>query len=159
MVTFEDIKNVPLFAGLDEQALAALAPKLQLLRLPKGTFLYNQNTVEPTLYIIKEGVVRLTTGDTGKGAPQTVGILRSPEFLGELSLIDGQAPVTAAEVIKEAQIIVLRKPDFETFLEANPPAGYSIYLLLAKEICARLRKLNDEFIDMTKFVWEMSAKI
>ncbi len=158
MVDQESIRTVPLFADLDEQGLAALSQIVQLVTCKKGDFLFDETTPEPPLYIIKEGAVRLAERVRGS-KKQTLAVLHAPEFLGELSLLDGKPTLASAEAIKDAQLWVIKRTDFERFLETHPGAGYLILKGLAKKICATLRHIDEEFIYMIKFVWELGAKI
>ncbi len=158
MVDQESISTVPLFAGLDKQGLAALAQIVQLITRKKGDFLFEETAPEPPLYIIKQGAVRLTERVKGSKR-QTLAILHAPEFLGELSLLDGKPTLFSAEVIKDAQLWVIKRADFEQFLKTYPGAGYLILKGLSKKICATLRHIDEEFIYMIKFVWELGAKI
>ena len=158
MVDQESIRTVPLFAGLEEQDLNALSKLVELADYEKGTFLFDEATQEPSLYIIKEGAIRLSERVRG-GRGQTLAVLHAPEFLGEISLLDGGPALASAQVIRNSRLWVISKPAFERFLESNPQGGYLILKGLASNICATLRRMDEQFIDMIKFVWEMGAKI
>jgi len=53
------LRGVPLFAGLDEGALQALARAGQICRVPKGQLLFSQSDSSEAFYIVRSGCIAI----------------------------------------------------------------------------------------------------
>lgn len=158
MVDKNSISGIPLFSEINEQYLDVLTQLIHPIELKKGEVVFDEKNISQHLYIIKDGVIRLTGRIKGEER-QTLAVLRASEFFGAIPFVDNKLPLGSAEVIKDAQLYVIRKVDFDRFLETNPQCGYIILRRLAKSVCSTLRQMDEEFIDMLKFLWGMGAKI
>lgn len=55
------LKTVPLLKSLEDDNLEYLADNLKEIKLPKYSFLYKMNEVSDQLFILKEGIVKIST--------------------------------------------------------------------------------------------------
>ncbi len=55
------LKNVPLLKSLDDENLDYLVANIQELKLSKYSFLYKMNEVADQLFILKEGIVKISS--------------------------------------------------------------------------------------------------
>jgi uncharacterized membrane protein len=78
-----------------------------------------------SLYVVRSGVVELFfKNDTGERITlETVG---PGQFFGEISLLDGGARTTAAEVKEDLEALVIDRGDLEDLIGASPRAAMSL---------------------------------
>jgi hypothetical protein len=84
------LRNVPLFRGLSQNHLGAIAKYTDAFQARRGTALTKQGQHGQEAFVIVDGKARVEVG--GK----TVAKLGAGDFIGELSLIDGK-PRTARQ--------------------------------------------------------------
>lgn len=130
----ELLRGVPLFAGLAEEALEAVAAIATERDVDAGTVLTHEGRQEGYFFVIATGTVRIERDGV------TLNTLRDGDFFGEISLLDG-GPRTADAVAESAcQLLVMTYQRFHQLLDGAP----EIRLAVFEEVGRRLRKLDDE---------------
>lgn len=73
--------------------------------IPAGTFLFRQDDVATTAYLVQKGKIRVTKEQDG----QTVelGVIEAGEIVGEMALLMEKRHSASAEVMEDANVIVL----------------------------------------------------
>lgn len=137
MVTF--LATVPLFDGAPERALEIAAGAVQSRRLDDGSVLFQEGDVGEALYILKEGLVKLSKVDL-EGHEKTLAILRPPEFFGEMALLGERSRSATAVTLGKTHVLVLYGDDFERLMNTYPRISWNVTTTLAK----RLRGMDDE---------------
>lgn len=105
-------------------------------RFPAGTILFTEGQPGVEMYVIQAGKVRLSR--RVRGEPQLLAILPPGEFFGELAIINNRQRSATAEVIEDAQLLVLDAQMFEALVRGNA----EIALRLIKRLAARLDHAN-----------------
>ena len=82
------LKTIPLFIGMDDDELAAIAGIMDEQHFRPGQIIFNADQLGGTLYIIQAGQVELSIIDDD-GEKLVLEVLESGDFFGELSLLDG----------------------------------------------------------------------
>jgi CRP/FNR family cyclic AMP-dependent transcriptional regulator len=113
------LRGVPLFAGLDEGALQALARAGQLCRVPKGKLLFCRSDPAEAFYIVRSGCVAILL-DSPDGRELVINEMRSGDGFGELGLITGQPRSTGAMACEASQVLAFSRDDFLALLESQP---------------------------------------
>ena len=85
----EILRQVPLFAELDTEALALLAARLRRRKLPGGTPVVYKGDPSGALYLIVSGRVKVHQATTS-GDEVILDVKGPGDFFGEMSLLDGQ---------------------------------------------------------------------
>ncbi len=129
-MTVDLLRRVPLFAGLDEQALAGLAAHLRRHTFRRGTMLFHKDQPGDALYVIESGGVRLFVPTEG-GEELTVEIAGPGEVFGELALLDGQPRSASAEAIDETVAYTMGREAFQQALAAAPGLAAALLELLS----------------------------
>lgn len=127
------LRNVPLFAGLSDQELEALAESLGRRTFPRGMIIYHEGSPGDTLYIIESGQVRIfLLSDSGQEI--SVNIYGPGDVFGEMSLLDG-LPRSAGVVAMERTVaLTLHREDFLHHLEASPHMARGILEVLSRRL-------------------------
>jgi CRP-like cAMP-binding protein len=132
------LRQVSIFEGLDEQAIARLASSLKPSEFSKDTVIVGQDDQGDSLYIIQEGRVKVVLyGESGREVILT--IFRAGDFFGEMSLLDGEPRSANVIALEPTRALVLSREDFARHLAEAPGTA----LKVLEEMCKRLRHADD----------------
>lgn len=139
----DDLRHVPLFAGLPEKSLNDLGRVSIQRSYPDGHVLCSEGDPGELLYVILSGEVRVSRL-TADGREIVVAVVQAPGSLGELSLIDS-APRSATLTTQGAVTVrLIPRPAFLHLLSEQPTLRDAILQRLA----AMLRNANQLHVDM-----------
>src|SRR3972149_6282495 len=113
------LRSVPLFAGLSDRSLAALARAGRIQRLPKGKTLFNQTDPAEAVYVGRSGCVALLLS-AADGRELVINEMRAGDCFGELALVTGQPRSTGAMAREASEVISIPRQAFLAELEAEP---------------------------------------
>lgn len=129
------IRNIPLFSGLNEDALEGIIKLATKRTFAKNAVIINEGDETDSLYLISSGKVKIILSDED-GKEIIISILNAGDFFGELSLID-EEPRSACVVTMDAcQFSIITKLDFTRFLHTNPEVTTNLLKVLSKRIRA-----------------------
>ena len=138
VITLEELRSVPLFASLDDQAAGELRDLLELREVPGGTTLFRLGDTGDSMYLIESGRVRISLKDAD-GSDVTLAELAGGDFFGEMALLDGKPRSADTTVIEDAFFAVLSRDNFLKFVRSNP----DVALKMLSAITHRLRKTDE----------------
>src|SRR6266704_5062151 len=118
----EVLKQVPLFALLDEEETAVLAGQVELKKFAARQRIWKIGDPGGQAYVMVSGAVRVTTVDDDH---QEV-IVDQPaagEFFGFASMLDQTPHQTGAVAVEETVCIEVDRKDIAVLLERKPMAG------------------------------------
>jgi len=127
-------RRVPLFAGLADDALEAIAGIATERDVEAGTVLTHEGRQEGYFFVIASGTVRIERGG------RTLNTLRDGDFFGEISLLDGGPRTADAVAESPCQLLVMTYQRFHQLLDAAPEIRTGVF----EEVGRRLRKLDEE---------------
>jgi len=137
-MTLEALRSVPLFASLDDDAARYLRSLLSDKRVPQNTRLFRQGDKGDAMYLIESGRVRISIRDE-EDQEVILAELAQGDFFGEMSIIDGRQRSADANVIDDAQLAILSREAFLTFVRSNPDVALEILSALTD----RLRRTDE----------------
>src|SRR5262245_4486893 len=139
MTTYVDcLKNVPLFSELDDEELQQLASVVREHHYKKHTTIVHVDDPGGALYILKNGLVKITLEDQ-HGYEMILRILYPTDFFGEMSLLDGM-PRSATVIAQEpSEVLTISREHFLSIIEHAP----RILLKMAAVLSKRLRQTNE----------------
>jgi ATP-binding cassette subfamily B protein len=111
------MRVVPLFAGMDEAALAALAGRLRLERLDAGQDVVRTGEPGDRLYVIGHGRAEVILDQEGWERP--VAILDEGDFFGESALLTGEPRTATVRTVVPSDLYSLERGDFVALLERD----------------------------------------
>lgn len=114
----------------------------RIVELPRDRVIIEAGETGRTLYILLEGLVKVTTG---KDEAEEILALRLPgEHFGEMSLLE-DAPTSANVVAAENSILfALERKSLEGVLAGTSPLALKFYRAFVKTLSQRLRKATAE---------------
>src|SRR5215471_11351652 len=131
----EVLKQVPLFALLDEEELAVLAAQLNLTKFAARQRIYKRGETAIRAYVILSGAVRISTVDEDQ-QEVVVDQPRAGEFFGFASMIDQTPRQTSALALEETVCVEVERNDIIVLLQRKPPAGVDLLAALGRQIHA-----------------------
>jgi CRP/FNR family transcriptional regulator/CRP/FNR family cyclic AMP-dependent transcriptional regulator len=138
------LKKVPLFAKLNDPDIAQIADQCIRRECPKEQVILVEEEVGQTLFILLKGTVKVTrTSDEGREVIIT--ILKSGDFFGELSLIDGKGRSATVVAMEDSELLTLRRAEFLAMLERYPVIAVEMMRVMAD----RIRKADAQIENLT----------
>jgi uncharacterized membrane protein len=128
----ETLRQVPLFALLDDDEIAVLASQVEVQTFAPRQRIYSVGEGGGRGYIVVSGGVRVITVDEDQ---QEV-VVDQPavgEFFGFASMLDQTPHQTCAEASEEAVCIEVDRHDIMVLLERKPHAGMDMLAVLGKQ--------------------------
>ena len=129
------LRNVALFALLDDEELAVLAGQVELKRFAARERIYKIGNRSGPAYVLVSGKVRVTTVDDDQ---QEV-VIDEPtpgEFFGFASMIDETPHQTGAIALEETVCIEVERRDITVLLQRKPLAGIDMMTVLGRQFHA-----------------------
>ena len=112
------LQNVPLFAMLPEDQLAALTTVLRRKSFARGETIIAAGDVTDSLYVVISGKLKVIIGDkTGREVILTM--LSPGEYFGEMVPIDDSTRSASVIALDPGELLVLSKGDFRKCLADN----------------------------------------
>jgi CRP-like cAMP-binding protein len=131
----EILRQVPLFALLDDEEVAVLAEQVELAHFAPRQRIYKINDPGDQAYVMVSGAVQVTTVDEDH---QDV-IVDEPgrgEFFGMASMLDQTPHQTNAIALEETTCLRIDRNDILVLLQQKPHAGMDMLTVLGRQFHA-----------------------
>jgi CRP-like cAMP-binding protein len=130
----DDLKRVPLFEGMTERAIAAIAVLATEQSVADGEAIVVEGDPGDAFYLLVEGRVDVTS----HGEP--IRRLGAGDFIGEIALVDGRARTATATAVGPVRALVVRRDAFHQLMDRHPAVRLGILMALTE----RIRSDGDE---------------
>lgn len=151
------LRQVSLFAGLDEQTLAQLASIAELRSFTVGQTVFTEGEADAALFIVMSGIVRIDK-QVNAEQQQTLHQLKAGEFFGEISFVRGGEHIASAQAVQDAEVLLIRRTEFDKLAARNPAVGYKIILRMAGQMATLLRNMDEKFVELVGYIYGRSKK-
>ena len=131
----EVLRQVPLFALLDDEETAVLASQVEVKTFAPRQRIWKLGDPAGQAYVVVSGAVRVTTVDEDQ---QEV-VIDQPapgEFFGFASMLDQTPHSTSAVAVEEAVCLEVDRHDISILLERKPHAGMDMLAVLGRQFHA-----------------------
>ena len=128
----EILRQVPLFALLDDDERAVLAAHVEMKKFSPRQRIWKIGDPTGPAYVVISGAVRVTIVDEDQ---QEV-VVHQPntgEFFGFASMLDSTPHQTDAEAIEESECLEVDRTDILNLLERKPHAGLDMMAVLGRQ--------------------------
>ncbi len=133
---------LPLFSGLADDEVEALAQVTRVVEVPQGDDLWREGDQADGLYVIVSGRV---TVDTRLPADREVEIatLGPGGVLGEIPLLGGGRRWATVRVLEDSRLLFLGRPEFGALVSGASPGALVVRSRLIALVCDRLRQRHE----------------
>ncbi|MGB9825574.1 MAG: Crp/Fnr family transcriptional regulator [Desulfofundulus sp.] len=139
----EQLRHIPLFAGLSNEQLAEIARLILNRKYRKGHIIFMEGEPGEAVYLLKSGRVKIYKQDE-EGREHILHYINPGEVFAEVVLFDGSEYPACAEVVADAHVGVIRNRDMDALILSNP----SIALALLKIMARRLRVSQRQIMEL-----------
>jgi len=129
------LRQVPLFALLDDDEIAVLAGQVDLTRFAPRQRIYKIGEPGGRAYVMVSGAVRVSTVDEDH-QDVVVDEPSSGEFFGFASMLDQSPHQTNAVAIEDTVCLEVDRHDIDTLVHRKPHAGLDMLTVLGRQIHA-----------------------
>ncbi|HMH12232.1 MAG TPA: DUF1003 domain-containing protein [Edaphobacter sp.] len=129
------LKQIPLFALLDDDELAVLAAQVELKRFAARQRIYKMGEPGKHAYVMMSGQVRVTTVDEDH-QEVLVDEPRDGEFFGFASMLEQTPHQTTAMAMQETACLEISRDDIIVLLQRKPMAGMDMLTVLGRQFHA-----------------------
>ena len=163
MVSTTLLRNVPLFANLEEQQLGVLARAIVRKNVARNAKVIGAGDPTDSLYIVINGRLKVLMSDE-QGREVILSILGPGEFFGEMGLLD-DSPRSASVVTLEAcELLTISKTEFKRRLAENSDLSLMVMRGLVKRLREADRKIGslalmDVYGRVARLLLEMAEDI
>jgi len=127
----ETLRRIDFLDPLRIDELERLCCLVSKISLDKNTFVYKQNDHPDGFYIVDQGEVEISV-ETNDGLEIVANFSRAGDSFGERALID-YAPRTASVLtLRETDLLVIHRSDFDRLIEESPDIHVKVVDILSK---------------------------
>jgi CRP-like cAMP-binding protein len=136
--------NVPIFAGLDDQAMEIFLERAQRIEVPAEGVIAREGETNQCMYLIETGQVRIIKNhDTTD--PVTLAVLGPGEFFGEMCILEAQPRAATGQAVGQATVVSIASSAFYHLYQKKPKQHSILMLNIARDLSRRLRRLDAVF--------------
>ncbi len=132
-MTPEILRNIPLFATLNQEEIQDLLKELEQIKYTPNTVIFWMDEPGDKLYVIEKGKVRISHTNK-EGKEHTMANLGEGSFFGELSLLDGGPHTGTARTITETVLLTINQPAFYNFLDKHPQFSRTLLAVMVDRL-------------------------
>lgn len=130
------VARQPLFASLTESDCRTLVERSVCRGIRQGEVLFRQGEPCRGLYLVIDGAIR-TYRANEDGQEQVIGLFRSGESLGEVSLFDDGPYLASARVVEAGRVLFLPLGEVQALYRTHPQVAHAV----VRDLGGRVRAL------------------
>jgi CRP-like cAMP-binding protein len=108
------LRDVPLFADLDERSIQAVAVLAHDATFKAGDIVMLEGEPGDAFFVIVDGTVRIEHGD------RTIRSMTAGGYLGEIALYDHRPRTATATCVTDVRALAIRAHEFERLMATLP---------------------------------------
>jgi CRP/FNR family transcriptional regulator, cyclic AMP receptor protein len=136
------LRQVALFATLDDAELAKVAEICRELSYHPGQTIFKEGEPGNRLFLILEGDVRISRDIPGSGE-EALAVLKPGACFGEMAVFDRSERSTDAISNGGCRLLTISRADLEIVLDLDPELAGKVLRSMVRLLSVRLRATND----------------
>jgi NTE family protein len=130
-----NLRDLPIFEGIEDAALDALESELEWFNLPGGWTLFKQGDEANALYIVTYGRLAAYMRNEA-GEERMVAQIHAGEVIGEVALVSGEPRTATLKALRDSELLRLTRDAFEELVDTHP----KVMPFIARQLVKRLRR-------------------
>jgi uncharacterized membrane protein len=131
----EDLRQIPLFALLDDDEMAVLSAQVEIKKFAARQRIYKIGEPGKHAYVMMSGLVRVTTVDQDH-QDVLVDEPRHGDFFGFASMLEDSPHQTTALAMEETTCLEVSRDDIAALLQQKPMAGMDMLTTVSRQFHA-----------------------
>ncbi len=127
------LRQITLFTNLTDPQLDSISARARLVDQEKGEIIYRQGDPPDAFYGLVSGRVRVFVQQAG-GKVETLEVLHRGDYFGTISLLTHEPHSVTTQVINDAILIKVKRPDFEAILKEIPEIAIHLSTTLSRRL-------------------------
>ncbi len=140
-ITPQVLSQIPFFKDMDDEYLEMLSDKMRIINANPGTLLIAEGSTCQRMYFIIDGTVKVFRR-TSKGRAENICELNSPNYFGEMSIIDGGPRSASVSAKTDVVLAELKWEDVKYLFDDKPEIMCYIFKNIGSTLSMRLRRVN-----------------
>jgi CRP-like cAMP-binding protein len=145
MIKPEVLKQQILLQDIDKAGIDKIASIAKEISIKKGEQLFKEKDDTKGLYLIHSGKIEISR-ITADGWRQTIVVLTSGHFFGELSILENRKHVASATALEDTSLFLIPKQDFDRMMDEDCDVAFCLVKKIAIAMSKNLRRMNDKFL-------------
>ena len=141
MEKVELLASSPLFEMLSPVELEYVADLARPRQFKAGEVIFEEGSVGDSIFVIAKGEIEILQ-KRNDGREQTIAVLGSPSFFGEMSLIDKERRSATARPRSSCDLLQLSVENLAAFRRQYREGFIFLLINIARMLSARLREAN-----------------
>lgn len=137
------LRQTELFGRVSDSELTRIARVVKERRLKRNQVLFRQGDEADALYVIESGRLRVSATDR-LGRERVLAFLGAGEVVGEMGLVAGAPRAATVVASTDADLLQLRKRDFDVFVARNMDAMRELARAVGRRREATQKRVHDE---------------
>ena len=129
------LHSAPLFADLKETTLAGLAQASQRKKIPKGNYLFMQEDLSDTVYVVRSGSIAIILISID-GRELLINEMRPGECFGEVGVLTGLPRSTGSVARLNSEVLAIPGPAFIAAIDSEPKLARRMLNAIAERLRA-----------------------
>jgi CRP-like cAMP-binding protein len=148
MVNTEDLRKQILLGDLNDEEIEKLGRRMIVESYPRGSHIFREGDRIKGICLVNKGKVEISK-TTPDGWKQTLTILTSGHFFGELSVIENIEKHGAnATAMEDTEVYLLKKEDFRELEETEQAMMYKIMKTIARIGSRNVHAMNEKLVKL-----------
>src|SRR6266513_4835123 len=136
------VKQVPLFAGLEDEDIRELMSVAKRRTFRSGEVIFHREDPGQVLYVIKEGKVKISL-ISPDGQEISLVVFGKGECFGEFAILDGLPRSADAIALERVEFYTLQRSDFHKTIMKNPKIAIQVMEVLSKRLRTTDQMIED----------------
>ncbi len=136
-----DLHNCMLFKGVDGKYIDEFLENCEEVELPKGEFLFRQNEIGDSMYIVEQGELQIILEQNSTGSDtkeeQLIGVFKSGALLGELCVFGQLKRAASIRALADCRLLKIEGEDFRVRIYSKDLDALLICYNIAKLLSQR----------------------
>jgi len=142
---------------LDAESLEILAQRVCARELKEGEFLIEAGHEDDSLHIVVSGKLEVISPSLGS-EPVTLAVLSPGDLAGEMSFIDGAPHAVGLRALVPCEVISIARSELESLVETHPRVVYQVMRTIVRAAHDIVRKMNLQYVEMTRYFYKSSGR-
>lgn len=140
-----------LLSEIDKEEIEKISKVIKKVSIRQGEQIFKEKDDTRGLYLVWSGKVEISKV-TPDGLEYTLAVLTTGQFFGELSILENRVHEARAVAVKDTEIFLIQKVDFEELMKEDIALACKITKKIAYVMSKNISCMNDRFLSALALV-------